>query len=152
MSNLKYVAKQPKISPSRLTEETCKNTDSRLVLTFSHVTTNDSYNFNFFRKSLREELKARHELDSLIHNISDCSWKKLIQRQKYNLGGFETLSWYQFKKISIQGKTMTPDSDVYVFRFNGGNYRMCGIKDDSCRHVLHVICYDFDHSLYNHGS
>lgn len=145
---LKLPKKQSKLSLQKIQERACNNASGRLLLTFSHVTTNSSYNFDYFGRNRSDELNARRGLDALIAQISDIEWKHLMNRSKFQLGGFETL---RLSDLNISGVGLPADTTIFVFRFYRNQYRMCGYKDVTGCHALHVLAYDFDHSLYDHG-
>lgn len=48
-------------------------------------------------------------------------------------------------------KNISYDTKLYVFRF-GNDYRLIGYKSNRCRAALHIIGFDFDYSLYDHGN
>ncbi len=129
----------------------CPIENGKIILSFRHVTTNKKYNFECFKKSdARKNLDARKALDKLFSEITNIEWVESIRRGKYRFGGCEKLLKYQIADINIPNMKVTDDIPVYIFRFgNQDEYRVCGIKGEGC-HVLYIVAYDFDFSLYKH--
>ncbi|KAF1682314.1 hypothetical protein VER_06195 [Veillonella sp. R32] len=151
MSRLKREGQtQNKLSKTLL--KICPVENSHIMMSFANVTHNKHYNFKYFAKNFRLNLTTREELDKLLVELSSINWQVALSRRKNELGGVELLTWDTMKNIAIPGVIMSPDSKVHVFRFGKSlEYRLCGIKDSTC-HNLKIIAYDFDYTLYNHGS
>lgn len=148
MSKLKKGRKQLKISKQKEQSHSAQY----ISLTFAHVTTNKQYNFHYFGKNIRQELDARKALDELLKEISDNDWIALAKRRKDVLGGFERLYLKDITSIPIPNMVLTEDTEIYIFRFGKADaFRLCCVKDLNSV-VLHVIAYDFNYSLYNHGT
>lgn len=137
-----------KLNPKEIRAQ-CHVVDAHPLLSFAHVTTNKNYNFNYFKQSLRENLKAREKLDELLGFITGNTWTFLGSLPKEAHGGYETLAWGDIREMCIPNYPMTPDTTVYVFRF-ANKYRMVGVKPSGC-HELKIIAYDFEYGLYDHG-
>ena len=89
-----------------------------------------------------------------MQRVSQSSWEELRTKGKDN-GGFETMELSNFKRSivnNIKQKSLTNDTKLYVFRFGGNKYRLIGHKSSSCKAAIHILGFDFDHSLYEHGS
>ncbi len=140
----------PKYSTS--SQSSCGISSPRIIVSFAHVTENKDYNFNYFKNNrARDNLDARKELDKLLASMTSKTWREAGELRKTDLGGYEIIPFDQFKSIQIKHMSVAKDTPIYIFRFNSQQYRLCGIKEKKCN-VLHIIAYDFDHSLYNHGS
>lgn len=129
----------------------CPINNGNIILSFKHVTTNKNYNFEYFKKTdARKNLDARKALDKLFSEITNIEWIESIRRGKYRFGGCEKLPKYQIANIIIPNMKVTDDTPIYIFRFgNQDEYRACGIKGEGC-HVLYIVAYDFNFSLYRH--
>ena len=141
--------KKPKFSKELA--EKCRIQNSKIMVSFSCVTSNKDYNFGFFQKDIRLNLKVREALDELLEMMTSLTWKEASLKNKKELGGFEVIPFGQMKPIKIDKLEVTKDTGIHVFRFNSEKCRLCGIKDSYCN-VLHIIAYDFNYKLYPHGS
>jgi len=48
---------------------------------------------------------------------------------------------------------MTDDTKLFVFRFgNQDKYRMVVYRSNECKRFIHVLGFDLDFSLYDHGN
>lgn len=131
--------------------EKCRVQNTKIMVSFSCVTSNKDYNFGFFQKDIRSNLKVREALDELLGIMTSLTWKEASLKNKFELGGFEVIPFGQMKPIKIDKLAVTKDTGIHVFRFNSQECRLCGIKDSYCN-VLHIIAYDFNYKLYPHGS
>lgn len=131
--------------------EKCRIQNSKIMVSFSCVTSNKTFNFTFFKKDIRANLKAREALDELLEVMTSLTWKEASLKNKHELGGFEVIPFGEMQQIKIDKLGVTKDTGVHIFRFNSQRYRLCGIKDSYCN-VLHIIAYDFNYELYSHGS
>ena len=132
-------------------QSSCGISSPKIIVSFAHVTENKDYNFNYFKKRVRDNLDAREELDKLLEFMTSETWREAGELRKTDLGAYETIPFDQLKSIQIKQMSVAKDTPIYIFRFNSQQYRLCGIKEKRCN-VLHIIAYDFDHSLYDHGS
>lgn len=131
--------------------EKCRVQNTKIMVSFSCVTTNKDYNFGFFQKDIRRNLKVREALDELLGTMTSLTWKEASLKNKFELGGFEVIPFGQMKPIKIDKLEVAKDTGIHVFRFDSQQRRLCGIKDPYCN-VLHIIAYDFEYKLYPHGS
>lgn len=131
--------------------EKCRVQNTKIMVSFSCVTSNKDYNFGYFKKDIRSNLKVREALDELLGIMTSLTWKEASLKNKFELGGFEVILFGQMKPIKIDNIEVTKDTEIHVFRFNSQKCRLCGIKDFYCN-VLHIIAYDFNYKLYSHGS
>lgn len=150
--------KKPQSSKPKFNSEqmlnACHIKQPHVLISFAFVTSKKQYNFNHYKKELRNELNARRALDELLEFITKRSWVELAGIPKEQLGGYETMAWDVIQSqhdLSIDGVILAPDTKVHVFRFGSRDYRVVGLKDTAC-HEMKIIAYDFDHSLYQHGS
>ena len=127
---------------------------NHIVFSFEFWTTNAKYNFEYFKKSLRDKEKAYDELHSKLHELSGMSILEVKERSKER--GAEYLPYSRFSPsfLSILNNTgiVTPDSKLKVIRICNQNYRLIckeGVQDSK---VLYLLGIDFDYSAYDHGS
>lgn len=122
-----------------------------IKFSWQYLTTNKKYTFGFFKKDMRNEVKAWQGLSAIVNDLCSSQWDKVLLRSKEEKHGVEILNHAQIK-FSANGYTFSDDQNVIVFRFGAGNgYRLLGVKGTNSN-VLYVIGYDFDYSAYNHGS
>lgn len=130
---------------------TCNNDKAMPLFSFAFTTETKNYNFNYFNNDFRKELDVRQNLDRLLKEISSNTWVSLSSRSRYQLGGFETLSFDQVS-CSPHNLTLAKDENIFSFRFGpADSYRLLGCRKHGCQ-VLYIIGYDFNHSAYDHGS
>lgn len=129
----------------------CFNSLARIAVSFNYLTSDKNYKFDYFGTNLRKELDARKSLDELLKVINKSTWLDLQGLAKTTLGGFEKINYDSIKKSIFKNSDLTPDSVVYSFRFSSQNYRLIAFKYDKCT-TLYVLGFDFDYSVYNHGS
>lgn len=141
--------------PSKI-NPACFVPESTIFLSFQYITKDKRYNFDYIYKQGGNALKIIKPLFECIEAISDSTWKDLRLRGKRAVGGFETLEYYNFKDVIANklpsDKNISSDTKLYTFRFGSEDkYRMIGFKSRRCKAAMHIIGFDFDHSLYNHG-
>ena len=133
-------------------EPYCKQWKEDVLFEFGHITNQKGYSLKDLL-SLSDK-KALPSYFELISAISETTWEELKLRSKMTKGGFEMIKYDSFKtRIADKyNKELTPDTGLLVFRFgNGDSYRMVGYKSHNCSRVFHVLGFDLDHSLYDHG-
>lgn len=138
---------QKKIKLGTLPFSQTKSTPkSRINFSLEHMTTNTKYTFDYFGKSIRDELAARQALSALLRELSCKTWMEVAQLDKTTQCGFETIPAMQinFKPSRYE---FSPDEKVWVFRFGKQRYRLIGIQDSG---TLYIIGYDLNFSAYNH--
>ena len=123
------------------------------TFSFFHLTTNKTYNFDFFGNNQKNESSKTHQncLSRLIE-ISKKTWKEWLQESKKF--GCETLDYSRIN-INPMGINLVNDEKIYIFRFktadNKDNGRILGFKKDKCP-IYYIIGFDFNLSAYDHGS
>lgn len=152
---LKRRTEKPKISEEKIKRDThkCGTPKSAVFFGFEYMTSDSKYNFGHF-KDWPKRNEALKEWSDFLVRLSRFSWTEL-QRQRKDQFGFETLEKAQFKNSLFNTlrmkKDLADDTKMLVFRFGGQKYRMVGMKSNSCPAAIHVIGFDWDHSLYDHG-
>ena len=135
-------------------EFNCGVPKSAIFIGFQYITSDKKYNFNHFKKS-NDRAKAYDEFIKCMQYLSEFSWEELGNLGKKQ-GGFETIEYNNFKSSITNNlpssKNITKDTKLYVFRFGHGKYRMICYKSNSCYAAMHLLGFDFDYSLYDHGS
>lgn len=129
----------------------CNVPDFSVFFNFQYITSDKNFNFDYIN---RNNKKIAKDLLLLLQKISQSSWEELRTKGKDN-GGFETIEYSNFKESiagNIKHKNITKDTKLYVFRFGGKKYRMIGYKSNSCKAALHILGFDFDYTLYDHGN
>lgn len=132
----------------------CGQDEDDILIEFGHITQHSNYSYNALEETNKTDTKAIDKLMKLLVLISSSTWTELSHRNKKHLGGFETLSLSDFKAYVWEQLPILLSEDVklYVFRFgNEDKYRMIGYKSSHCRRVLHILAFDLDFSLYDHG-
>lgn len=147
MRNLKRPSTKNKVSKST----TSKGGKSPQYPAFSFVflTTNNSYTFDYFNKDNDKRIAIENVYKRLVE-IGKDTWLDWYTKGKQQ--GLETIPAHQIK-ISPSGRTITQDEKVIVFRvknYTGEDARILGIKEDGSP-ILHIIGFDFNYSVYNHG-
>lgn len=138
--------------PQNLEESTsCYNLTGCLAVSFAHLTNSNDHNYEYFGSDKTNELKSRKDLVKLLEEITSNNWVVLGQRNKYQKGGFEKMSWSDFSGFSAKNITIPADQNIYVFRFNQQNDRVFGFKNSKCC-TFHIIGFDFNFSAYDHGN
>lgn len=141
--------KKPIVTGNVFNKKSCKVPESSVFFNFQYITTDDNYNL-----SRRLEKPVCKDLISALHKFSQSSWEELKKKGK-NSGGFEMLEYGMMSPSianKIKNKLLTNDTKLYVFRFGGKKYRMIGYKSNSCKAAMHILGFDIDFSLYNHGN
>jgi hypothetical protein len=125
----------------------------KVLLCFKCFTDSKNYSFEHFSKGGANTLAAMKECFNEFVFLSDRTWLELMQLGKEQ-GGAERFLYTAFRPELFKNLkfTITPDEKLYVFRFGGNKYRLVGHRCTECRRVLHVLGFDFDFTLYNHGS
>lgn len=133
----------------------CKQDEDDILIEFGHITKQPKYSFEDLKKANQVDKTTVLKLMELIVIVSRSTWTELSHRNKINLGGYEGLSISEFNsKVWEQyPEELTNDVKLYSFRFgNEDKYRMIAYKSPYCRRVLHILGFDLDFSLYDHGS
>lgn len=147
-SKLKSQSVNTKLSKKQVEEKTRGgNCQQYPAFSFLYLTTNKRYTFDYFGKSKQEKLRVRAELHDRLETISQKSWRDWISDAKGV--GFETLN-FDILHVAPKGISLTPDENIYVFRFDKQDKRIIGFRKDECP-ILYIFAYDFDHSAYPHS-
>lgn len=136
----------------------CKQWEDDVLLEFGSITSKNKYSFEALKREKKNNSKAIEEFMELILTISQSNWKDLGSRGKRTKGGFELLDYGDLNSEIIDNywkstnKSFTKDRKIHVFRFGcTDKYRMIGYKSHNCNRVLHILGFDLDFSLYDHG-
>lgn len=152
---IKDTPENKKFSKKSINSKTCEVPDTSIFFSFQYITSDDHYNLNYLKKIKSGKEKAIYfDLFSSLSSFSQSSWKELQLKRKQS-GGYETIEYGEMKESIAnrlpKEKNISDDTKLIVFRF-GNNYRMVGYKSNRCKAAMHVLGFDFDYSLYNHGS
>lgn len=136
----------------------CKQWEDDVLLEFGSITSKKRYSFEALKHEKKNNSKAIEEFMDLILIISESNWKDLGSRGKRTKGGFELLNYSDLNSKIIDNywkntnKSFAKDRKIHVFRFGcADKYRMIGYKSHNCNRVLHILGFDLDFSLYDHG-
>lgn len=124
-----------------------------VFFSLQYITDKKNYNIKDLEKG-RTNL-CKKVFDSL-EKYSQFSWEELKRKGKSS-GGYEMLQkgnlneditdkWQKAR----QKQVITNDEKLYVFRA-GKEIRIIGYKSKSCAAAIHILGFDFDFSLYDHG-
>lgn len=160
MPKLKKKKDNNKISLDSKHDEThCKQYKDDVLLEFGCITSHDGYSFDALRACQRNHPDVMEQFMDLVITISKSNWKELGSRGKRTKGGFETLYYSELHCSIVENywketnKKFSKDKKIHVFRFGSGDrYRMIGYKSNKCSRAFHILAFDLDHSLYNHGN
>lgn len=152
---LKNLTDENKVSIHKSKKEPfCEQWKEDILFEFGHITELKNYSYEaLIEKSKNDKTALKSYLD-LIKVISAETWEKLNTRSRKTTGGFETLPLSSFRKniCDKYNSKMSPDIKLCVFRFGSGDsYRMVGYKSHNCSRTFHVLGFDLDFSLYDHG-
>lgn len=153
---IKDKSEDKKISKKSFNSKTCEVPDTSIFFSFQYITSDDHYNLNYLKKNKSgKEKDIYYELFSSLRSFSQSSWKELQLKRKQS-GGYETIEYGEMKESIANSlpkeKNISDDTKLIVFRFGNNNYRMVGYKSNRCKAAMHVLGFDFDYSLYDHGS
>lgn len=124
----------------------------KICFGFEHLTTNSSYNFDYFAKDKSKKCIA---YDELIIRLQELSQIDVVEARKRGKKlGFEKFSLKHFSK-SIQQicsgiDIISSDSSLVVFQFCNHDFRLICKDDIMHPNLMYVIAFDFDFSAYNH--
>ncbi|MBF0579669.1 hypothetical protein IM774_07750 [Erysipelotrichaceae bacterium RD49] len=155
MGKIKKQHRNPKVKANGDGKEpTCNVPDTAIFFSFQYVTSNNKYNFKYIDKN--RDKKIDSDLFEALQMWSSETWKTLYEKPKKH-GGIETIPYSSFSHRIANNippdKKVSQDTKFVVFRFGpSDSYRMIGYKSNRCRQAMHIIGFDFDYSLYDHGS
>ncbi len=122
------------------------------VFCFRYLTTNNKYNFEFYKNSnATEKNSVAAKLVEKLDEMSKRSWVELFLNSKEN-GGLEQLSYdiVRFKPFNYNSEgILSEDTKYTIMRFDSDDKRIIGIKRSGCP-IYHIIGFDFNHSAYPH--
>jgi hypothetical protein len=120
------------------------------IFSFGWVTGDKRYNFERFRDSHSEAKEASFSFLARLFEISSRKTVELLSRNKSS--GFETVPYRHFRcKISVGGIALHNNEKLYIIQFNRHNTRVICFKDKDVQNLFHIVAFDFDHSIYDHG-
>lgn len=117
------------------------------AFSFRYLTRNNQYQFDYFSNQ-NDKDKMMSLLLERVREISEkpyTYWNGLSKNQ-----GSEMIP-YSEMKVNPNGLILSQDDKLIVFRFNRQQYRIIGIRIESCP-ILYIIGFDFNYSAYSHGS
>lgn len=130
----------------------CNVSRDSVYFSFCYITDKRKFNLSYFDS---QNSNASKKLIKTIETISQFTWTDLGKKGRKN-GGFEMLPLSSLNaditdrlEESLKENTSS-DTKLHVFRF--GDYRLVGLKTGHCRATLHILGFDWDFSLYDHGS
>lgn len=139
-------------SHTSLKEPYCAQWKEDILFEFGHITDKKDYSLNDLLNN--DDKKALQSYFELLGAISEATWEELKLRPKKTKGGYEILEYGHLNAFIADkyNKNMSPDTKLLVFRFgNGDKYRMVGYKSHNCSRIIHVLGFDLDFTLYDHG-
>lgn len=153
MLRLKSGAQNKKLKQELCPDKVCSSKNSHLGFSLEMLTDSKKYTFDYFASNVRNECDARKYLDALLKEVSSHSWIELGKRGRKQLGGFEKIPYDSCTEAIFKRSGLTPDANIWSFTFGTGisDYRMLAYKYSRCD-ILYILGFDFDHSVYNHGS
>ena len=126
-------------------EKVIDNKDYGLCLDKKHTQTN-SQNSKKFNTALL----------GLFHFLCKRTWNEIYQTIRQQEYGHKHLLWQDIQAESIKtyfidkcGKSKNDKIDI--FRFGSQEFRACGFRQRQTD-IFYLVCIDYNHSLYNHGS
>lgn len=139
----------PKINIKDIGKQ-CSALKESIVFSFEHLTENDEYNFNYFKKNNAELLKVYNSFMQVLSRLSRQSWNDL-NMSSHRKGGDEMLRVDMMESRFVNSlKHVSMDEKLHVIRF--GNYRLFLKRGTKCRRVAQVLAFEFKlGSAYNHG-
>ena len=125
------------------------NCDQYPAFSFRYLTSNSTYNFDYFSTSQTvEKEKALAELSKRVSEITCNTWLYWGSRGKKI--GHESM---QYSNLNFTSSSLpedfTKDQKVYIFQFSNHSYRIIGVKLGYCP-MFYVIGFDFNFSAYDH--
>lgn len=127
--------------------------DNRVFFNFGYLTGNRRYNIDGFRSKKKSGQEERELLELLEHLQiwSLSSFNQLKTRGKHE-DGLELMEVREFEREVFDRfpEPLDAKRQAAVFRF--ADYRMCCLFDEADENQLYVFAFDWDYTLYNHGS
>lgn len=120
---------------------------SNISFSFEYLTSNNEFNFNYFKDS-SDKLEAYGSFIEKLIELSGITWKKILLSRK-NVG-IETIPYHEIKFSGNNTENiLSSDSKIFVIRFNKQKYRLLGFKKNSSS-AFQIIGFDFNYSAYHH--
>ena len=109
-------------------------------------------NHSQFKNQNSKEYNTK--LIKLFHFLCQKTWDEIYQTQKQHGNGYEHMPIEKIKVSHVKNHFIkncrkTKNDKFNVFRFGSKEFRACGFRKDN---TFYLVCIDYDHSLYNHGS
>lgn len=119
---------------------------------FQYITKKKHRNFDYLISNTSNPAKNFKIIMDKIQSISQYSWEQLGMLRKEQ--GYERIAYSEFKESIIDNlpleKNISDDTKLCVFRA-GKDFRIIGYKSKSCVAAIHILGFDFDFTLYDHG-
>lgn len=144
---------KPQFNPQDAERKSVSHDKNNIAFSFNCITTNKRYNFEYFKKDRHNKWKTLSQLYDKILILSGKTWREILDSSKKNLLGFECLPYERIRFNTPEEKylNLSKDTNIYIFQFGSGDFRLLGAKRDGCP-ILHIIGFDFDFSAYDHGN
>lgn len=119
-----------------------------VAFSFSYLTTNNAYNFDYFKRDTNNKNNARMGILSKLEKMCSMTWKELFALPRELGVEYEMIS----PSFKPKGYDLRKGEKIIISRFRANDFegRIIGIKHPHCS-IFHVIGYDFDFSAYDHG-
>ena len=138
---------QQKIKARR---ETSPVFNPKISVTLQYLTTNKTFNFEFFGKNIRNKITAFEQFTEFLKRLTSKTPLQISTLSKTDDCGFETMTFAQIK-FNPRNVVLGNDTKIHVFRFgnngNGGDYRLLGFFETG-QAILNIIGFDFNYSAY----
>lgn len=104
----------------------------------------------------RRDGKACEKYEALLEFLSKESrltWAEIEKLDRVH-GGFEEIPVHELKANLLEHlpDSLAAPGKLMSFYFGGYKYRILGMPNTECRQIFEVLGFDWDFSLYNHGS
>lgn len=116
------------------------------AFSFRYLTRNKKYNYEYFSEGKDKEKMLSHLSKKIIELTQNpyTYWNNLTKQT-----GVEMLYYWQMENVLPNGLEMSKDDKVWVFRFYSQNYRILGVRLESCP-TMYIIGFDFNYGAYSH--
>lgn len=149
---IRAAKKRPTVTDKEIVLKSCQVPESSVFFNFKYITSDKRFNFEYIKK--KNMNNAYRDIFKALEKYSQNSWDELRRLGK-DQGGFETIEYGRMEPSianKLINKPITTDTKLYVFRVGGRKYRMIGYKSNSCKAAMHILGFDFNFTLYNHGN
>lgn len=137
-------------SRSKITKEVVAKRGSECeqypAFSFRFLTKNKKFNYEYFSEGKDKEKMLSHLSQKIIELTQNpyTHWNNLAKQT-----GIEMLYYWQMDHVIPSGLEMTKDDKVWVFRFCSQDYRILGVRLESCP-TMYIIGFDFNYKAYSH--